>query len=92
MAGRILVAVEETQGHPAIPRIPFGEVGNGGEYHRSFVSQSALADGDGIPQPLGAGCCRQYECPSRKRTVETVCDAIGQILGTVTSTECRNYF
>ncbi|ESZ56081.1 endonuclease DDE [Mesorhizobium sp. L103C120A0] len=26
------------------------------------------------------------------RTVETVCDAIGQILGTVTSTECRNYF
>ncbi|MER9300594.1 IS630 family transposase, partial [Mesorhizobium sp. M0621] len=27
-----------------------------------------------------------------KRTVETVCDAIGQILGTVTSTECRNYF
>ncbi|ESZ19331.1 hypothetical protein X734_32515 [Mesorhizobium sp. L2C084A000] len=27
-----------------------------------------------------------------KPTVETVCDAIGQILGTVTSTECRNYF
>ncbi|MER9296372.1 transposase, partial [Mesorhizobium sp. M0621] len=27
-----------------------------------------------------------------KRTVETVCDAIGQILGEVTSTECRNYF
>lgn len=27
-----------------------------------------------------------------KRTVETVRDAIGQILGTVTSTECINYF
>ncbi len=26
-----------------------------------------------------------------KRTVDTVCDAIGQILGTVTSTECNNY-
>lgn len=26
-----------------------------------------------------------------RRTVETVCDAIGQILATVTPTECRNY-
>ena len=27
-----------------------------------------------------------------KRTVETVCDAIGQILDTLTPQECRNYF
>jgi transposase len=27
-----------------------------------------------------------------KRTVETVCDAIGQTLATVSSDECRNYF
>ena len=27
-----------------------------------------------------------------KRTVEAVCDAIGQTLETITSTECRNYF
>lgn len=27
-----------------------------------------------------------------RRTAEAVCDAIGQILDTVTSTECRNYF
>ena len=27
-----------------------------------------------------------------KRTADAVCDAIGQILETVTSTECRNYF
>ncbi|MBZ9992889.1 transposase, partial [Mesorhizobium sp. BH1-1-4] len=27
-----------------------------------------------------------------RRTVEAVCDAIGQILGTVTPIECRNYF
>ncbi len=38
------------------------------------------------------GKLKHYLRKAAKRTREAVCDAIGQILATITSNECQNYF